>query len=88
MTATGNARRLLLGRQFSSAQIEDHDATLGGIVFTRLGDRSLRFLRKLEPGLLELVTPTLFLLAPPDLIDDERRKHQGLTFGAKAARHN
>jgi hypothetical protein len=72
----------------SSAQVEDHDATFLGFVLAALGRRSFRFLRKLEPRLLELVPSTFFLFPPPDLIDDERRKHRGLAFRAQTARHN
>ena len=75
-------------RRKASAEIEDHDTALGVIVFARFRYRPLRLFRELEPGLLELVTPTLLLFPPPDLIDDERRKHDGLTFRASTARPN
>jgi hypothetical protein len=72
----------------TSTEIEDHDSALGVIVFARLGDRAFCLFRKLEPRLLELVTPTLLLVPPPDLIDDERRKHGGLAFRTQCARIN
>jgi len=69
-------------------EIENHDAAFGVIVFAGLGGRPLRLFRKLEPRLLELVAPTFLLFPPPDLIDDERRKHAGLAFRASTARRN
>ena len=77
-----------VSRPKTSAEIENDDPTLAVIVFTRLGGWTLRFFRKLELGLLELVTPTFLLFPPPDLIDDERRKHAGLAFRASTARRN
>jgi hypothetical protein len=71
-----------------STEIEDDDTAFGVILFAWLGGRPLRLLRKLELGLLELVTPTFLLFPPPDLIDDERRKHAGLAFRASTARRN
>jgi hypothetical protein len=70
------------------AEIEDDDAAVGVLVFAWLGRRPLRLFRKLEPRLLELVTPTFLLFPPPDLINDERRKHAGLAFRASTARRN
>ena len=75
-------------RPKTSAEIEDDDAAFGVFIFALLGNRALRLFRKLEPGLLELVTPTFLLFPPPDLIDDERRKHDGLAFRASTARPN
>src|SRR5262245_65656573 len=70
----------------ASAEVEDHDAALGVIVFARLGDRSLCLFRQLEPRLLELVTSTLLLFPPPNLIHDERRQQRGRAVRAQRAR--
>jgi hypothetical protein len=70
------------------AEIENDDAAFGVLVFAWLRGRPLRLFGKLEPRLLELVTPTFLLFPPPDLIDDERRKHAGLAFRASTARRN
>jgi hypothetical protein len=60
-----------------SAEIEDDHAAFD-VVFTGLGlrRRVIHVYRQLEAGAIELLSTLDVFFPPPDLIDNERRKHR------------
>ena len=62
----------------SSAQVENDDAAFTGVVFYGLGgwSRVMNVHRQLETRAIELLPSQRVFFPPPDLIDNERRKHR------------
>jgi hypothetical protein len=70
-----------LASRTGSAEVEDHDAALRGVVLA-LGLRrwTISVDREFEARVLVFSPTPLLLLSTPDLFDDERREHSGLSL--------
>jgi len=80
---------LFLATKKESAQIEDDHATFD-VIFRWLGFRRrvVHVNRELEAGAIEFLPTLHILFPPPDLIDNERRKHLESSLSVRACAGN
>jgi hypothetical protein len=63
-------------RPIRSAEVENHDATLGRLaLFALRFDRAVHVEGQLQPWLILLLSAALLFFAAANLLDDERRQH-------------